>query len=1081
MCPAPWVGKPDVKVVLKKRQWQWVIPDTKEFDINISNYISVFDSQGFEVDNATVHPDLGVATVTPLLSTRNNFIENINTTSQDRYRVEVPKGAPPETANEINKRVWIASPTINQTVSQIETTPPRKRADQEFAPPGSTTDLSGNVVDNRYPGPIWAEEFHESASSGDPTVKRAPPVSWVHQKNSNPNCEFFICQKYGNFTNEPFWITVRKFRSERPANIPAEEFEATNAANRFDRYQSGENLFNYFAIRIGAISKLDTSDPKGYDIVFPVGGTPFIYDHEGEGFEVVNNSSNSNNFVYKGYVASRKDNWMLSNDTEEFNIMVWVIRGKIIIKAPSLGPGTWYFPEDLANKPFPESQARYSNISIRASNVCLMGRGMKFRFNFNPMEFNIYKNNQDPGATSSLRGYHGRMIFSPFPVRDFAGNSTNGGWLDYDVNTPDGGFQNYTAVPHNKDDQETGINAEEVMNAYGFDYVADKYDDPQSNGISSSDSYTSMMIAVNPDFSSGSSNSIRDIIKTEMRFPTASQSSVYPPFGGPGFEIDGQGLPIFENRLLYVDLKCKAPTIGENTQNISARFATPILWRLKGKMVVPPIPEPPPIDITDFVTEISYESSGSDMFTLEQNFTVTVRVPKQHEFDTIPSGDPFDIYSNPAKAQAATSGVVTSRQELLDLLLNGVNQVEIWLGWWGVNSYRDDILENPQSFNNPFSNSLFTDIESGTKDGSGKRIKVFTGVSKGGPIKETYGNDIVSLRCVDKLNLLKDYFILNSPFFDFMRLDKAFLKCAKLTGLHDSNFDVRSRFAERRVLSGGYSFTEPLWKFEDNTNVYDALKKICGIFGHVLQTDPDGTIVMTDLFFDFNLTDLVTIQDIQLLPLTHNSYAFHVDGWGDRRGFTGGGTGEIEGLEPWVGFGTEGQTFSSLESVNQNPFQRCYEVLNSDKQVEHQISQFSLVSIDRLSGGTVIASAIDLPAIEDPTSKNFLGYRKIGMGYQPAFGEDKKVKDFIQRAKSHFFQAPLKVNFSTFGRPTLRPLDIISVVHQDPKTILIQTSRGNPLEVVLTEIKYRVVKVAGSIKYNDNSWQWKMDVEGEKI
>jgi len=1078
--PAVWVGKPDIKVILKKQQYQWVLPDTKEFDINLSNYISTFDSPAFRQDNIFIHNDLGIAMVTPLWANRNNFIENING-PPSRYKVSVPKGAPQESENEINKRVWIARPTINQSPFSIENGTVFKRPDQEFAEPGSTTDLSDNILDNRYPGPIWAEEFHGSTASSDPTVKRSPPVSWVHQKNSNPNVEFFLCQKYGNFTNESFWIDFKKFRSEKPSNIPESEItDNSGKTSRFNRYQSGTDLFNYLAIRIGAESNADVQSPKGYDIVFPIDGAPFIYDHEGTGLSADPDAPETQNkFLFQGYVASKKDDssWILRDDIDSFQLMFWIVRGKLSIQS-TFSNSIWYFPEDLANTPYQASEDRYSNFFVKASNICIMGRGVKFRFNFNPLEFNVFSSGREKGSNQAS-DYHGRFVVGPFPVRKEFATSKSGGWIDYDEISTENelGFQNYTAIPFNKIDQETGNSVDTVEQAYGFDLVTDKYD---GANLPSAGFYTSMMMRVN----TGDIGSIRQIVKTTMRPIDFSEQSIYPPTGGPLFTISGSPLPIFTNQFLEVDLHCKEPSIGPNAENISKRFASPLIWRLKGRMFVPPIPEAPEIDVTDFVTLISYDTNSPDLSGVEQNFTVSMRIPKQWEFDRINTGDAFDIYSNPAKAQSKTLGQVVSRQDFINLVLDGVRQVEIWLGWWGINRYEDDVLVNlPNGFNNPFSNSLF-EKETETKDGSGTRVKVFTGMSIGGPVRESYGNDVIELRCIDKINILKNFAIVNSPFFDGMKVDSGFLKCCGLSGMPPDKFRVRSIWASREVLPMSFSFQEPLLKFADNSSIYDAVKRILSQGWHVLQTDPDGVMALTDLFYDFNDTNLNRLADVQDLPLTHNSYVYHVDGWADRSNFSGGDTTQIEGLSPWTSFGEEGQLLLNGSSSNQNPFQRCYESLSFDKAISDQASDVGILTINRITGNFMKQNNIDLEAIENPEAKNFIGYRKVLQQWTPAVGEKKELRKLVALYSLHGFQSPLKVSFTTFGRPTLRPLDIIEVVHQDPKTIIIKAGGSlTPgfIELTTTRIKYRVRKVSGEIKYNDNSWQWKMNVEGEKL
>ncbi len=1048
MSKPSFTGYPDIKVILRKKQWEWLLPTNSQFDINISNFVTGLNSIAARTnDNLVIDPELGVAMVAPLYANRNNFIENI-AGSPTRYKVDVPKGAPAETENEINRRVWIASPTINQDPNKEF-----KKPDQEFAQVGASVDLSANPVDNTYAGPIWTEESHESSSVGDVTVKRPPPTLWVHQKNSNANTEFFITQKFGLFTNESFWIDIRKYKSESPSNIAATELDDSTPGNRFDRYKSGENLLNYFAIRVGSNTPEDIQSPSGYDIVFPIGGSPFIYDHEGQGVEnsdvVVTNKYN-----YRGFVASKKTDpdWSLPNDLDSFRIAVMFIRGKMAIKS-SWASSTWFFPSDLTSQPFPQTQERYENFFMPESRISLIGRGVKLSFNFNPLEFNIYQNGKEKDP-------HGKITFGPFPVRDeFPNTDKTKGWVDFDERTLDHDVQNYTVIPYDKADFD--LQGNQVSVSYGFDFVKDNY--PSISG-----NYTSMMIPVNVNTTS----SVREIIKTTMRPPTLDEQKLVKPTGGPEkISPSGNSGPIFKNMFLEVDMNCKHPEFGQYVVGgsdesgfIHRRFASPLLWRLKGRMLIPPLPEPTDFDISQFVTGISYDSCAQDFSAVEQNFTISVRVPKEYEFKVSEGNtDPFgnqknawDIYTRRTE--------ITSRNELLNLIYNGNKEVEIWLGYWGTKRFKDGALENP--IVNGI--GIFEKEEGIRRDST--RVKVFTGLAVGGPINETYGNDIVSLKCLEKTEMLKGCSIMNSPIYDGMLLERAYYHLASLSGLPKENFLVRSNFANKEVLPMGYSFMEPKIKFEFNTPLIDAIKTIVGIFRHMLRTDPDGRIVMTDVYYNSsNPASNEYSSILEDLFISHPDFVFNVDGWADRAN-----GGDEFGLA-WTGDG--GFDNANDGEGNQSPFKRCYEQFNYDKDTSSHNTQLQIQFVNRLTGAVGFDGQImDVDAIENPEAKNYIGFQKPLRIAQPAFGEKKNVDKFKAQMAAHILQSPFKVNFTTYGRPTLRAMDIIEVVHQDPKSYFVN-SNGSIREVTANKIKYRVVKVSGNLTYTDSKWQYKMDVE----
>lgn len=977
---AQYVGMPDIKVILKRKQYQWITPPLLDFDINFSSLIGEYSSNVRE-DNVLIETESSSAIVKPLYVNRNNYIEGSSTQPEpDRFIVDVPKGAPPETQEEIQKRVFIPKPTLYQRTGGVA---------GDFKHPWEAPTKG-------YDGPLWSEEAHEPEDS-DPSLIRAPYTTWCHQRSSSPNVEWFLHQKHGNFTNQSFWVDIHKYSSVTPEDV--DDTEAVGElADRYIRYGKDYDTKAYIAFRIGwteenpkDIKKAprNSRDPYTgpYDIVFPIGKSPFIYDHQGDSHQYDQEKPRGDGY-YDGFVASKKDDpsWIFMDDYNYARFYFLILRGKLIIYS-NYASSSWVFPDDFTAKASSKTGERYSNFYVPAGKVCIMGRGFDFRFSFNPVEFDIYKDGKE-------RKPHGSIIPFPMSERDFGGDY---GWRDL---TGKSDSTNFAVIPFDRDTTDSRGN--DVSFGYGFDVVTDlgKYD---SIGYSSY-SYTSMMIGV--DGTDPQSRTLSDIVDTYFRTPNVNEDTKATTFVSYGFETTLQDGVLFNNKMLQIDMNCKAPTIGPYTHNVSKRFASPVLWRLKGHHNVPPTPVPSELDITNLVKSISYNTSTPDYRSVRQSYTVDVIIPKDYNLSDFGFGK-------------------MSRRQLLDWLHGGLKEIEIWLGYWGGGRTEDPAMA---SLPVPF-------YDEDVSNKGGRRIKVFTGLSMGGPINETYGQDVISLQCKDKLEILSAYPILNSPFYDGMRLSKAFYHLCTLSGLPKNMFRVRSNWARFRFLPLGYTFQEPRMRFDENTPLIDAIKRITKMFWHVLRTDPDGTIVLTDLYSDYEDKGLY-IKTLEELSLTHPSYVFYVDG-----------------------------------SLASNPFQRAYEVFTTEKNTMDHITEIDIMSVDRNQGAIIVdGTAMDVGSIENPWAKNFIGFRKPLRYTEPALGDIEHIRNFRENAAKHFFQSPISVKFHTFGRPTLRPLDIIEVRHSEP-----QPFPGNPYNM-----KYRVLSVGGTIQISDK-WRYQCDIQAEHL
>ena len=135
-----------------------------------------------------------------------------------------------------------------------------------------------------------------------------------------------------------------------------------------------------------------------------------------------------------------------------------------------------------------------------------------------------------------------------------------------------------------------------------------------------------------------------------------------------------------------------------------------------------------------------------------------------------------------------------------------------------------------------------------------------------------------------------------------------------------------------------------------------------------------------------------------------------------------------------------------------------------------------IFSANREDSGLIMdGTAYDVEAVEDPDAKNFIGFYKPFQYTQPALGDIEHIRKFRNHASQHLFQAPIQVGFHLYGRPTLRPMDIIGIYHTDPPN----------LEYIVHDdpnyLKYRILTVSGSIDYTDEKWQYRTDVVAQHI
>jgi hypothetical protein len=1020
-----FIGTPDVSVILRKKSWQYHTPHP-DLDLCMTDFYHAFSKPDINIKNIFIIPEVGCAMVKPLWANRSCYVDsavspryyydatyNPNVEpdmiqdSQGRYRyhVEVPEGAQAETQEEIERRVFVSMPTLIQAV----------RGNPEF-----NAVVEYENADWKDINQAWDAEKEKREYNGPEFITtQLPPsgegtkytTSWISQISSAPNVEWFLLQKGNNFTNQSFWIDVFKHRK---VDLNAEDKEDVN---RYYRYGNRE-VRAFFAIRIGWNSPINgdfvddwmvgNKDGIGpFDIVFPIDGTPFIWDHGimYDEAQTIPEKDRTGKYVnYAGRVCGEindDSSWILPDvgpgEYGNFQIYIYFMQGKLVIKT-SFSNQSWFFPTNIEDirkdiRPF------YMNFAIPPGKVAFFGRGFSFRMSYNPLEFNIWENGKKKDLLHDGTNVAGLMYSPPLQERT-SFNGQPGGWLDVwgynkGIRSPyeSGSFQNFFTIPNAyNDNMVSGVSASP---SYGCDVVSSPYLVLGNNGQCG---YTSMMIAVDgsdpysDDFSPYSPSSILFTRMTDI-----GNDSVYSPRTTVQVRQD-LGLTTVQkldhaNRIMQIGLRTRKPSMGPYTMGTSDRFASPIIWRIKGKHSVPDPPEGTDIDVTSLVENISYSSTAPDFFIIRQTYNVTFIIPKE------------PLIQDYIKRRSLPS-FLNTRDKIIDLLQGGRREIEISVGW------KNGSVSDPI--------------------GSERRV-VFTGMTNSTPTENTFAMDRTIIECKDFMQILEDYPIINSPFYDGMAVSEAWMHLATLSGLPKKMFYVPylSR-ARTEALDMGYSFDKPTLKFDNGTSLLDALIVITKRFWHVMVPSSYGKIVLSDLNQTGNREQMTEGQLtlIDNLPLSDDSFVFYMDG------------------------------------TDCNPFQRLYDKVSIDRAFNERSTSVEVTSVDRREQVImVLNNYVDVEAIENPNAQDFLGYKKPFRIAEAAFGTREKTEFFAQLAAMHMYQSPTKVSFTTYGRPALRPFDIIALqMPEDGQNASFGVNNPVVDPSDLTRyIKLRVMGVSGEI------------------
>jgi hypothetical protein len=322
----------------------------------------------------------------------------------------------------------------------------------------------------------------------------------------------------------------------------------------------------------------------------------------------------------------------------------------------------------------------------------------------------------------------------------------------------------------------------------------------------------------------------------------------------------------------------------------------------------------------------------------------------------------------------------------------------------------------------------------------------------------------------DYNKILEDTLWFNSPYYDAMRdvnvVYDIVVQAGLFAGEYDGSFDPASLVKKYSdlptaseysvvehngdcflyndyVLPGHYDpLQNPLFKFEQGSSFFDAIKRLAGVSGKTAYFDRLGVLhfdVPEDEEELYNIDKADSGRVFDRPPIKASFW------WTSHPGRTNAqenaGSGGICG---------DNSSFSIWNTViGEYNFKRLQADTVNEIRVVSSTPEMKLL----------IGSFVNVKSLYDPTAQGFRGYKKVFLQQSGYFGSRDAVEKTISRY-STMFTPPSYASFKVLGRSGLRPMNTIT---------LDGIGMSTPMRLVL-------VNVSNSIDASKN--EWTTDLEG---
>jgi len=268
---------------------------------------------------------------------------------------------------------------------------------------------------------------------------------------------------------------------------------------------------------------------------------------------------------------------------------------------------------------------------------------------------------------------------------------------------------------------------------------------------------------------------------------------------------------------------------------------------------------------------------------------------------------------------------------------------------------------------------------------------LFEGLIVGANVSIEAHREIITFKIEDYMNALQGYKFVLCPPYDGMKATLAVRDIVRNVGMPDDRIIADGTIAKDAELKNDFGlpftnpFDEPKFLFKNGSSLKDGVLKIA-------QLD------MKTIYFD-------------------QTGKFHYDtmpgGLYSNRAFT-----------PKTNFYT-----SPLNDTEGDfsPANMAYNMVSFDRLINDVYNQIRLRTVTKRSQNQVAVGSTYREGIYNPSAEGYLGYKKSLFVDEPALGTVDALFRYLYTLRARVFIPPFTTRFETYGRPGLKPLDIVSL------------------------------------------------------
>ena len=255
--------------------------------------------------------------------------------------------------------------------------------------------------------------------------------------------------------------------------------------------------------------------------------------------------------------------------------------------------------------------------------------------------------------------------------------------------------------------------------------------------------------------------------------------------------------------------------------------------------------------------------------------------------------------------------------------------------------------------------------------------------------------ETITFKVEDYMNALQGFKFNLCPPYDGMKATLAVRDIIRNVGLPDKNILADGAIAKDADLKNDFGLTftnppaEPQFLFKNGSSLKEGVTKI-------------AQIDMKTVYFD--------------------QYGrFHYD-------TIPGGLYANRSFTPKTKFFTSPLKGQRPDGGNDfTPGNQAFNQVSFSRLINDVFNQIRLRTVTKRSQNQVAVGSTYRAGIYDPTAEGYLGYKKSLFVDEPALGTVDALFRYLYTLRARLFIPPLTTRFETFGRPGIKPLDIVSL------------------------------------------------------